>query len=125
MTIARTPCAAAASPAASDRRGMLLAGLSSSVPGRPGGSPRVPAVTMNGLPEPASVAVIASIARWSTRALAAKSVKSWMKAVWMTASAAAAPRCRLSRSASEPRCTAAPAAASERAPASERASPRT
>ena len=63
--------------------------------------------------------------RWSTRALAAKSVKSWMKAVWMTASAAAAPRCRLSRSASEPRCTAAPAAASERAPASERASPRT
>lgn len=82
-------------------------------------------MTMNGLFDPASVAVIAAIARSSAAALAAKFEKSWMKAVWMTPSTAAALAFRLSRSSSEPRCTAAPAASSELAPASVRASPRT
>ncbi len=44
---------------------------------------------------------------------------------WITPSAAAAPRVRLSRSSSEPRWTSAPAAATFCADASERARPRT
>src|SRR5450830_898565 len=49
--------------------------------------------------------------------------KSWLKAVWMTPSDMAAPRCRLSRSSRSPRNSSAPAAIRDWAPASDRRSP--
>lgn len=70
---------------------------------RPGASDPKPEVTSIGRVDPSSTAPIASIARRSSAQFSKNFEKSWLKAVWMTASAARAPSRRLSRSSSAPR----------------------
>ena len=78
---------------------------SSSVARRPEVSSATPAVTSSGRSDPSSTLPSVSIARWSDALFSANFEKSWLKAVWITPSAAAAPMRRLSRSSSDPRWT--------------------
>ena len=71
---------------------------------------------MNGRLEPWSTAPMVSMARLSSSQLSANLDQSCRKAVWMTASVAAAPLRRLSRSSRSPRCAWAPAASSDLRP---------
>ena len=80
---------------------------------------------MNGRLEPWSTAPMVSMARLSSSQASANLDQSCWKAVWMTASVAAAPLRRLSRSSRSPRCGSAPTALSDFAPASDRVSPST
>ena len=71
-------------------------GLVGSVAIRPGASNASPEVTSIGRADPSRTAPIASIARRSSAQFSANFEKSWLKAVWMTASALRAPSRRLS-----------------------------
>src|SRR5208337_3881914 len=80
VTDARTPCSATEAAACSETRGNPGAGISSSVPTRPGARPAVPEVTTKGRPEPASAEPRTSIARLSISQFSTYFEKSWIKA---------------------------------------------
>src|SRR5580704_2850663 len=123
-----TPLAATDAPACSDTRGMGALGASSSVERRPGvKTAPVAEVRIKGRLEPTSAEPSVSMARLSISQTSLNFEKSWTNAVWITASDAATPLRRLSRSSTSPRwtLTLAPAAASDLAPASDRARPST
>ena len=71
------------------RAGNPVGGLSASVASRPGASSARPEVTSIGRSDPSSTAPIASIARLSSAQFSTNFEKSWLKAVWITASALA------------------------------------
>ena len=109
ITDDRTPRSAKAIAAFSESIRGPAGNVSSSVASRPStnATMRVPDVPTKGRFEPARASPIASTPRRSVSAEPRKSLKSWLKAKWITPSEAAAAACRPSRSSRSPRCTSA------------------
>lgn len=102
-----TPRSRSACPASSEAtRGFGWLGSNSSSAAATPGVDKPMAVLdamTSGRAVPANAAPSASMARRSFRQFSTKCVKSWSKAVWITPSQAAAPRCRPARSSMSPR----------------------
>lgn len=120
---ARTPRSVTARAAASDLRKLCPAGRSDSA--APGLRSDNPDVTSNGRSEPSSALPSSSITRRSCSQFSANFEKSWLNAVWITASADFAACSSMSASSKEPFTTCAPLAASPRALSPERHRPLT